>query len=301
MKIGLDCIPCILKMCLGFIRKTNLSDSEALSVFNEVLQIPALKGQDWNVTSPDVIEKVMVMTYDLLGNPDPLREEKSAINRLLLDQYKTFEAMVNDAQDPLEMAVKLATLGNAIDIMVSGDFSRLQSDIREKTERPVPEEHFQQLKTQLGKTRKLVYFGDNAGEIVLDKLFISTLKELYDLEVAFVVRNRATLNDVTLLEAREIQMSEVASVVGNGIESPFPGTRLSRCSSEVQELFQQADLVISKGGGNFDSLDEDKNLYKQNISFLLLSKCHLYVQLFNTPLEAPILWNYYNSSNDLSY
>jgi uncharacterized protein with ATP-grasp and redox domains len=82
--------------------------------------------------------------------------------------------------------------------------------------------------------------------------------------------------------------------VENGIEGPFPGTRLSRCSSEVQELFREADLVISKGGGNFDSLDEDKTLYKQNISFLLLSKCHLYEQLFHTPLEWPVLSNFYH-------
>lgn len=296
MKIGPDCIPCILKMSLEFIRKTELSDSKALTVFNQVLQIPALKGQDWNVTSPDVIEKVMVMTCDVLENQDPLKEEKSSLNRRLMDQYEAFETMVNDARDPLKMAVKIATLGNAIDIMVSGDFSHLQSKIREKTGNQIHEKNFQQLKKQLGETRRLVYFGDNAGEIVLDKLLISTLKKLYNLEVAFVVRSTPTLNDVTLPEAKDIGMHEVAQVLENGIEGPFPGTRLSRCSSEVQDLFRQADLVISKGGGNFDSLDEDKTLHNQNISFLLLSKCHLYVKLLNTPLEESILANYYDSN-----
>ena len=287
-------------MSLEFIRKTELSDLKALSVFNQVLQIPALKGQDWNVTSPDVIEKVMVMTYDVLENQDPLKEEKSSLNRRLMDQYEAFETMVNDARDPLKMAIKIATLGNAIDIMVSGDFSHLQSKIREKTGNQIHEKNFQQLKKQLGETRRLVYFGDNAGEIVLDKLLISTLKKLYDLEVAFVVRSTPTLNDVTLPEAKDIGMHEVAQVLENGIEGPFPGTRLSRCSSEVQDLFRQADLVISKGGGNFDSLDEDKALHNQNISFLLLSKCHLYEQLFHTPLEAPILSNYYKDRENLN-
>jgi uncharacterized protein with ATP-grasp and redox domains len=291
LKIGPDCVPCILKMCLAFIRKTTLSDSEVFEAFNKILQIPALKGQDWNVTSPDIIEKVMAITYDLLGDQDPLKKEKSALNRLLLDQYEVFETMVKNAKDPVKMAVKMAALGNAIDIMVSDDFARLQANIREKTEKPLHEKTFRQLTKQLGETRRLVYFGDNAGEIVLDKLLISTLKEFYDLEVTFVARSMPTLNDVTLKEARDVKMDEMAHVVENGIESPFPGTRLSRCSSEVQELFKQADLVISKGGGNFDSLDEDKTVYKQNISFLLLSKCYLYVQIFRTPLESPVLSN----------
>ena len=77
MKIGPDCVPCILKMCLGFIRKTELGDSEAFELFNDVMKIPSLKGQDWTVTSPDVIEKVMHITYEMLGDENPLRKEKA--------------------------------------------------------------------------------------------------------------------------------------------------------------------------------------------------------------------------------
>ncbi|OQY43473.1 MAG: hypothetical protein B6240_12365 [Desulfobacteraceae bacterium 4572_87] len=243
MKIGPDCVPCILKMCLGFIRKTELGDSEAFELFNDVMKIPSLKGEDWTVTSPDVIEKVMRISYEMLGDENP---------------------------------------------------SHLQSTIRDKMKYPLPEEQYQQMKGQLANTRRLVYFGDNAGEIVLDKLLISTLKELYDLDVTFVVRSMPTLNDVTLTDALDIKMNKVARVLENGIDGPFPGTRMFRCSPEIQDIFRQADLVISKGGGNFDSLDEDKKRYGQKISFLFLSKCYLYEKLLHTPLEAPILSNYYD-------
>jgi len=281
-------------MCLGFIRKTGMGDSDAFELFKDILKIPVLKGQDWTVTSPDVIEKVMHITYDLLGDEDPLRKEKTGLNGYMLDQYDLLQSMVHKARDPLEIAVKTAILGNAIDIMVSNDFSRLQTTVREKIEQPLHEKSFLQLKKQLEETRRLIYFGDNAGEIVLDKLLISTLGELYNLEITFVVRSMPTLNDVTLTDVRDVKMDEVAQVLGNGIDGPFPGTRVSRCSPEVQDLFRHADLVISKGGGNFDSLDEDKDLYGRKISFLFLSKCYLYEQLFHTPLEAPILSNYYN-------
>jgi damage-control phosphatase, subfamily I len=74
LKIGPDCVPCILKMCLGFIRKTGLNDSETFELFNDVMKIPSLKGEDWTVTSPDVIEKVMHMAYELLGHENPLHQ-----------------------------------------------------------------------------------------------------------------------------------------------------------------------------------------------------------------------------------
>lgn len=281
-------------MCLGFIRKTGLDSSEEFKLFNNIMQIPSLKGRDWTVTSPDVIEKVMHITYDMLGNKNPLRKEKADLNRYLLDQYEGYKTMVRKARDPLKIAVHLAILGNSIDIMLSDNFSHLQSTIKDKMKYPLPEEHYQQLRRQFANTHRLVYFGDNAGEIVLDKLLISTLKELYDLEVTFVVRSMPTLNDVTLKEARDVKMDEVALVLPNGIDGPFPGTRVARCSPEVQKLFKEANLVISKGGGNFDSLDEDKRHYGQKISFLFLSKCYLYEKHLHTPLGAPILSNYFN-------
>ena len=294
MKIGPDCIPCILNMCLRFIRRTGLGETDMKTLFNDVLQIPSLRGKNWDITSPDVIENVMKKTYEMLGDENPLKREKEKLNRYLLDRYQTFERMVRNAKDPLRVAVKLAIMGNAIDIMISADFQKLVTIVKEKIEQPLPEKNFLQLKKQLEETHRLIYFGDNAGEIVLDKLLISTLGELYNLEITFVVRSMPTLNDVTLTDARDVKMDEVAQVLENGIDGPFPGTQVSRCSPEVQELFRHADLVISKGGGNFDSLDEDKDLYGRKISFLLLSKCYLYMQLFHTPLEAPILSNYYN-------
>ncbi len=294
MKIGLDCVPCILKMCLGFIRKTSLGDSEVNTLFKDVLQMPPLRGGDWDVTSPAVIEGVMRKTYDMLGDDDPLKKEKEGLNRYLLDRYEIFETMVREAKDPVETAVKLAIMGNAIDIMLSMDFSHLLTTLRERVEQPLPEKSLAQFKAQLDKTRRMVYFGDNAGEIVLDKLLISTLKELYDLEIVFVVRSLPTLNDVTLNEALAVRMDEIVPVLPNGMDGPFPGTRVSRCSPEVQALYKEADLIISKGGGNFDSLDEDKAIYGRNISFLLLSKCYVYEKLLNTPINGLILKNYHD-------
>ncbi|MEJ2716836.1 MAG: ARMT1-like domain-containing protein [Deltaproteobacteria bacterium] len=97
-----------------------------------------------------------------------------------------------------------------------------------------------------------------------------------------------TLNDVTLLEAKQVRMDESARVIENGIDGPVPGTLLARCSQEMRALVQDADLIISKGGGNFDSLDEEE-VVASKICFMLLSKCVPYREHFGTELTHPIL------------
>ncbi|MGD9076184.1 MAG: ARMT1-like domain-containing protein, partial [Desulfobacteraceae bacterium] len=86
---------------------------------------------------------------------------------------------------------------------------------------------------------------------------IETIREGQDVEIFFVVRSVPILNDVTLREAQFVGMDRVATVIRNGIDSPLPGTILKRCSRELRELVERADLIISKGGGNFDTLDEE--------------------------------------------
>jgi len=93
LKIGPDCVPCILKMCLGFIRKSGLGDSDVNTLFNEVLQMPTLSGKNWDVTSATVVEQVMRKIYKVLGNEDPLKKQKSKLNRYLMDRYEIFEGM----------------------------------------------------------------------------------------------------------------------------------------------------------------------------------------------------------------
>ncbi len=109
-----------------------------------------------------------------------------------------------------------------------------------------------------------------------------------DAEIIFVVRRVPVMNDATYAEAEYCGMDKIAKVIDNGIEGPFPGTDISRCSQELQTLLKQADLVISKGGGNHESLDEYKHLLN-NICFMLMCKCLPQQQWFNTKLYDPIL------------
>lgn len=122
-----------------------------------------------------------------------------------------------------------------------------------------------ELKEALSTAKTVLYLGDNAGEIVLDKLFIETLMHpnLY-----FAVRGAPVINDATLDDAQYVGIDAVADVISNGYDAP--STIVDRCSPQFQELFNKADVIISKGQGNLEGLLEktDKQVY-----FLLMVKC----------------------------
>jgi uncharacterized protein with ATP-grasp and redox domains len=292
MLIKPDCIPCILRMSISAIRKLIFDEEIIRGLLCEILEIPSLRGLCWDITSPEVIELVMEKIVEAMDDPDPFRSLKAQQNERMLELEPHLKGLLNEASDPLYLAVKLAMLGNAIDLMIPDTLVKAETAVQARLEETrVPIERFLQFKKELYESELVLYFGDNSGEVVTDKLLIETIKEEKDLEVIFVMRSIAALNDATLNEAKMVGIDEITPVLENGIDGPLPGTIISRCSSEVRDLLQRADLVISKGGGNFDTLEEEKDSY--NITFLLLSKCIPYYNYFQTQLYQPILANFF--------
>ncbi|MGB5751082.1 MAG: ARMT1-like domain-containing protein [Desulfobacterales bacterium] len=293
MLLEADCIPCILRMSVAALRQMPLDETTIRELSTEILEIPALRGLDWNTTSAEVIEDIWRKFVKKTGSSDPFRLAKSDQNKKILDLYPDLKQMVNEAVDPLYMAVKLAILGNSLDLMVADSAVTFENSIKDRVDTLLPLEIYSSFEQQLRASRHLVYLGDNAGEIVFDKLLIETIKELHSPEIVFVVRSVPVLNDATFTEARSIGMDNIVRVIENGIDGPLPGTMLGRCSNEVNDLLRRSDLIISKGGGNFDTLDEERAHLQKKISFLLLSKCEPYYRHFGVEIYQPILANYF--------
>lgn len=287
-----DCIPCILKMTISSLRKLPLDESSVRELYSEILENPALRGLNWDLTSPEVIEDVWRKIVKKMDTPDPFYLEKSGQNKKALALYPRLEKMVNEDVDPLYPAVKLAILGNSLDFMLADTAVTIENSIKDRINAPLSPEIFADFKQRLHSSKSVIYFGDNAGEIVFDKLFIQTIKKIYELDIVFVVRSVPTLNDATLKEAKSIGMDQIVKVIENGIDGPLPGTVLSRCSKEVNNIVRRSDLIISKGGGNFDTLDEERKHLNKKISFLLLSKCDPHFKNFGANLYQPILANF---------
>lgn len=291
MLIQTDCIPCILNMSLAALRNVVKGEDEEKEMMEEILRLPALKGEQWDITSAEVVEQVMKIIVDVTEKTDPFLEEKTIQNKKMLGMYSSLREMVRNSDDPLLTAVKLAILGNGVDAMVSERPSHVIEGMKMRLEETeLRDEEYSLFVERLANCRLLVYLADNAGEAVLDRLFLETVKDRYEMDVCYIVRSRPALNDVTKKEAGDIGMRAVAQVMENGIDGPLPGTLFHRCSPEVQSLIEKADLIISKGGGNFETFSNEMPAGKP-VTFMVLSKCPVYRHHFGIPLGSPILAN----------
>jgi uncharacterized protein with ATP-grasp and redox domains len=199
------------------------------------------------------------------GIADPYRQLKRQYNDVALALVSELQPLVSKAEDPLLMAIRLAIAGNIVDFGVDNSFS-LEQAVQESLTVDFAINDYPEFQTQLETANTILYLGDNTGEIVFDKLLVEELLHLGK-QVTFAVRGNPVINDATLEDARYVGLTQLVEVITPG--GTLPGTLLSEASPEFQRLFQSADLVISKGQGNFEGLSE----VSRPIFFLLKAKC----------------------------
>lgn len=290
MLIWPDCIPCILKMSLEVARQAMKDESQLTSFMQEALEVTHLRGGDWAVTPPELIRDIWLKINEISGDGDPLKEMKAEQNRQALELCPLAKELVSKSRDPLLEAVKLAVLGNSRDFMGNGNEEPIGEIVGRLPKLVVRPEAVEELRRRLGEARRLVYLGDNCGEIVFDRLLIEVIRDTYDPEITFITRSVPILNDATLEDALAVGIDRVARIMENGIPEPLPATLLSKVSPELKALIEESDLVIAKGGGNHDILTEEGDL-NGKVSFLVLAKCHPYCTIHQLPLGGLIVHN----------
>lgn len=221
-------------------------------------------GEHKLLSNPEKARILHNRIEEIVGIGDLYVAEKNEANNTLLRLYPTLKQKVSTSSNPLKTALKLAVAGNLIDFGPGHSFD-IETHVEELANKPLALDDSKQLFEDISKAEHILYLGDNAGEIVMDKLFIETLKNK---NITYVVRGTHVINDATLQDAADIKMEEVAKVISNGDNSP--STLLNRVSEEVKTLYKNADVVISKGMGNYEGLmDETHN----GLYFLLMAKC----------------------------
>ena len=260
MKTYLDCIPCFFRQAL-FAARAALDDEEKIKqvldrIGDLVSEIPL------HSSPPETGREVYRIVREVTGVNDPFASLKDESIRKALALYPSFKEVVETSGDPLETAVRLAVAGNIIDFGADPDF-KLEQDIQEALRREPAINHFNVLKNKLKGAREVLYLADNAGETVFDKIFIEAMAK----PVVYAVRDRPVINDATVEDAIKSGLDEVARVVSSGCDAP--GVIPNRCSEEFLDLFQRADLIISKGQGNYETLSSEQ----RPVFYLLKAKC----------------------------
>jgi len=132
----------------------------------------------------------------------------------------------------------------------------------------------------IAEARSILYLADNAGDIAFDRLLI---EQISPERVTLVVRGAPVINDATLVDAQAVGLNHIVEVIENG--SDAPGTLLDDCSQEFRRRFAEAELIIAKGQGNFESLSNQPG----NLFFLFKVKCPMVANHVQQPMGTQVL------------
>lgn len=244
------------------------------------LDAPADMGSPWfgpGVTA--LLEKHCGVTGDRHA------EEKAQSNRFVLERLDAIRARIQKADDPVYAGAQMAVLGNYIDFSaLRGEvsFETLDTMLDDAEKLPLDRAVYAKLQTDLENGKKVLYLTDNAGEIGFDRLFAEEIQKKYPhLQITFCVRGGPVSNDATRADAAAVGIP--FPVIDNG--APIAGTILSRLGSEAKEAVEQADVILSKGMANAESLYG----CGLNVYYLFLVKCIRFMNYFHKPKMTPML------------
>lgn len=239
-------------------------------------------------SAPVITERIYELQRKMFGETVDFSEIKHTYNQMMKKEEEKIVQEIAKAKDPLKRAIQYAMTGNYIDFgaMSHVDNAKLEELLDRSQENHIDEKEYARLKEDLEKASKMVYLTDNCGEIVLDKILIGQIMKRYPkVEITVIVRGKPALNDATIEDAQEIGLSDLVKVIGNG--SGITGTWLPQVSREAGEMIDTADLILSKGQGNFETLQG----CKKNIYYMFLCKCKLFVERFQMKQFEGVLVN----------
>jgi len=275
MRTYFDCVPCSVRQVLDAVRM--ITDDEAMHerVLRELLGM--WQRMDMRQSPPAMAQQIHRFLRQFTGVADPYREVKNRYNEFALGLYPELKERVENSPDPFETAVRLSIAGNIIDFGVNSNVEQgmvHETILRSLTE-PLDRDALLELRQAIGRAKDILFLGDNTGEIVLDRLLVERMPRE---RLTYVVRGGPILNDALMADAQVAGLTGLVEVIDNG--SDAPGTILETCSQAFRNRFERADLIIAKGQGNFESMDDTR----KDVFFLLKPKCAVLARHLNCQL-----------------
>ena len=245
---------------------------------NEVKQI--LNQRSENDTAPYLVYLFNQAYERYYGNAEPYREIKRTYNDFVLALEDQIRKKIEASSDPLAASIAYARIGNYIDFgamnQVDGDTFLSLLEEAQLHDRDLPA--YQEFTRRCRNAKRFLLIADNCGEIVLDKLFLEHLHSTFPhLFLSVMVRGEEALNDATVEDAEYAGIDKLAVIVTNG--TSVAGTIYSMLPENAREMFDQADVILAKGQGNYESLCGQG----RHIFYSLLCKCDLFTDRFHVP------------------
>ena len=280
---GQQCMLCYLQRNMELARTLG-SEEQATVFFKELMKLFLTAPE--GVSAPWYAPRTAQLLHGIYGlDIDRYRQEKQDSNAFVLERMEKIRRSVESAPDTVLAGLQHAILGNYIDFSaLRGDVSyeKLEEMLENALKMELDSTAYTELCADLERGNRLLYLTDNAGEIGFDRIFAQQLRKKYPhLQITFCVRGGPANNDATLDDARAVGLE--FPVIHNG--NSIPGTQLDQLSAEAMAALEAADVIVSKGQGNVETLWG----CGYNIYYAFLVKCERFVELFDRPKFTPML------------
>lgn len=264
MKSDFECLVCMMKQALNTVRVATSDRHLQRKAMDRVARL--IPETDLNRTPAFNSTKVYEIVSEVTGIKDPFKEIKKKSNEDAIRLLPHVRKLVSDSADPLKAALHLAVAGNIIDIGIGYDFN-LEKDIIAMMDSDFAVEDISSFREALHPDSTLLYFGDNAGEIVFDRILVEEILKT-GVDIVFAVKSGPIINDAMMEDARKAGLVDLVDVIETG--SNDIGIQLERSSKTFREKFESADMILAKGHGYFETCS---GLHDDRFYFLLTAKC----------------------------
>lgn len=266
MTIDEACIECIINQSVKVANAIHADDLLSKRLTSAVEEMS--KSFSYNDAPPEIASYVYEEMARIAHKTDLYDEVKELSTKKALSFVPFLKEKLFTSQNKLLTATKIAVAGNVIDLAAEVEFD-LDEELEKIFHTEFAHDDFSLFEQKLCCAKSVLIIGDNVGEHIFDYLFIETLKESYpNSAFSYMVRGNPIINDVTVKEAKEAGFDKICQVVDSGVNTP--GFTYNRANSYSKELFDSADLVISKGMGNYECMSPS---HREDICFLLKIKC----------------------------
>lgn len=285
VRLNSECIECLMQKYLPYFSE-NAREEQKVEYMQAILKVIA--EAPLSASAPELVDEISKIQKSVFGFSEDFDEVKKYFNALMMEFEDEIQKEIDLAEDPLKLAVCYAMTGNYIDFgaMKNVDIEKLRELLAVSGSIDVDENELSHLKSDLETANKLVFLTDNCGEIVLDKLLLSTIKSLYpNIEINVIVRGEPVLNDATMEDAVQIGLPDLFMVSPNG--SSIAGTCLHKISDDAKNRIDNADIIIAKGQGNFETL----RYCERNVYYIFMCKCEMFAKRFCVPRFSGMLLN----------
>jgi len=260
------CINCIFSQSLRVCETLKIDDKTTKKVLDSVAGM--VHKWSFNETPPQIAAQVYPEIAKLLQRDDIYRDFKYEATKHAKTFIPFVKKMIDMHNDKFYASLKVAVVGNVIDLAAQKQFD-LQEEVSKVFDLPFKIDDSKKLYKILQKSKNLLVVGDNTGEHLFDKVMMQHLKESFDnLNIFYAVRGKPIINDVTLKEAIDAGIDEVAEIIDSGVDTP--GLDLGRASNKMLSVYENSDVILAKGMGNYESLN---GISTRPTFFLLKVKC----------------------------